>query len=183
MTQKSLKVAVVVASLAAATEVRAQERGAFEELGQKVKPGQSLVLKDSEGNSVSGKLVSISGSEIVILRQRALRRDQEERFQAGSISRIQRPDTMLEGALIGLGVGLAGAGAIASTNEWNPDYGAPGAFMVYGALLGGVGAGVGMAVDSAFKTTIYDASKTKARVNIAPMVRGGRKGVLATVRF
>ena len=35
--------------------------------------------------------------------------------------------------------------------------GAPGAFMMYGALLGGVGAGVGMAVDSAFKTTIYDA--------------------------
>ena len=183
MELKGLKVAVVVAGLAAATEVRAQEHGAFEELGQKVKPGQTLVMKDSAGQSISGKLVSISGSEIVILRTRALRRDQEERFQAGSITRISRPDTMLEGALIGLGVGLAGAGAIASTNEWNPDYGAEGAFMVYGALLGGVGAGVGMAIDSAFKTTIYDASKTKARVNIAPMVRGGRKGVLATVRF
>ena len=82
-----------------------------------------------------------------------------------------------------MGVGLAGAGAIASTNEWNPDVGAPGAFMMYGALLGGVGAGVGMAVDSAFKTTIYDASKAKARVNVAPMVRDGRKGILATVRF
>ena len=183
MTQKSLKVAMVVAGLAAAAEVSAQERNTFTELESHVKPGQTLVLKDSAGQSVSGKLVSISGSEIVILRQRALRRDQEERFQAGSISRIQRPDTMLEGALIGLGVGLAGAGAIASTNEWNPDYGQEGAFMVYGALLGGVGAGVGMAIDSAFKTTLYDASKAKARVNIAPMVRGGRKGILASVRF
>src|SRR6187402_1472707 len=135
MELKSLEVAVVVVGLAAATEVRAQERGAFEELGQKVKPGQTLVLKDGAGKSVSGKLVSMSGSEIVLLPSRALRRDQEERFQAWDITRISRPDTMLEGALIGLGVGLAGAGALASTNEWNPDYGAEGAFMVYGALL------------------------------------------------
>ena len=55
--------------------------------------------------------------------------------------------------------------------------------MVYGALMGGAGAGIGMAIDSAFKATIYDVSKTTARVNLAPMVRGGRKGILATIRF
>ena len=92
--------------------------------GLKVKPGQTLVMKDSAGQSISGKLVSISGSEIVILRSRPLRRDQEERFQAGAITRISRPDTLLEGALVGSGVGLGGAFAIAATNEWNPDYGA-----------------------------------------------------------
>ena len=151
--------------------------------GLKVKPGQTLVMKDSAGQSISGKLVSISGSEIVIVRSRPLRRVQEERFQAGAITRISRPDTLLEGALVGLGVGLGGAFAIAATNEWNPDYGAEGAFMVYGALMGGAGAGIGMAIDSAFKATIYDASKTTARVNLAPMVRGGRKGILATIRF
>ena len=90
MEPKSLKVAMFIVGLAAATEVRAQERAAFEELGQTVKPGQALVLKDSEG----------------------------KRFPAGSITRISRP-----------------AFAIASTNEWNPDVGAPGAFMSRKGIL------------------------------------------------
>jgi len=53
------------------------------------------------------------------------------------------------------------------------------------AVYGGIGAGIGVAIDAMIRTerTIYDAHARRASVGVAPMVGRTRKGVAVTVGF
>jgi hypothetical protein len=183
MELRKLRVGLAVVALAGATNVGAQEHAAFEELRGIVTPGQTYVVRSTDGDAFTGRLVSTSENEIVIARSRRFRRPEERTFQAHAINRISRVDSRWNGTLIGIAVGVGSAGAIAVSNEWNPDRGAPGAFVAYGVLLGGAGAAVGWGIDTAFKRTVYDASVSRPRVSIVPLMHRGRPAVVASLRF
>jgi hypothetical protein len=81
----------------------------FEDLQTRVKVGDRLEIKTTDGHEVSGKLVWIGGDDIEIERARWFRTRKYE-FPESSVSRIRVIDSTWNGELIGLAVGAAAVG-------------------------------------------------------------------------
>ena len=102
---------------------------------------------------------------------------------AARVRRIQRPDPLLNGVLIGAGVGAAltctahpgcGSAPVAVTAHVIADHG-----IVHLLLLG---AGIGALVDARWHRTLYEASET-ARLSVTPLASTRRAGAGLTVRW
>jgi len=99
-------VVLILASLALgpAAAARAQEQAAsLEEVRGKTAPGQTLRVVDKDGRVVKGKLGEITPGWLTLQGER----DQQRwRFDLSDIRRVERPDSVWSGTLIGLAAGL-----------------------------------------------------------------------------
>ena len=133
-----------------------------------VRSGLKVAVVDERGASVEGRVQEVSG-RFVRLTVRGNSRD----IPVDEIVRIERPDTVKNGALIGLSVGM-GTGLIATLSD--PQGGAVLLSRVLGNGL--VCAGIGALIDAAqdHRRTLYERGprpQARLRPVIGRQVRGG----------
>jgi hypothetical protein len=92
----------------------------------------------------------------------------------------RQSDSLLNGALIGAGAGVASVLFICTRMEpWEvcrDDFGTM-------AKFGALGAGIGMGVDALFRATVYRTASGAAEVHAAPILGRRAKGVRLSVQF
>jgi hypothetical protein len=135
----------VMLLLLVAASAEAQElAGTFDQLRVLVKPGDTLIVTDETGARVRGKVSQLSGTALVLDVSRALRR-----FQESDVDTIERrgPDSLKNGALIGLAIG-GGLAAAAIAAAVSADDMQAGWFLIAVPVYGGIGAGIGAGMDA-----------------------------------
>ena len=139
--------ALILLPLAAGAQTVATS---FSELPAVVKPGDIVDVTDARGRTLRGTIGELSRTSLEI----AARERAPERFSDTDIRqiRLERRDSPLNGTLIGLAIGLGIAALPAAGMFCNPNY-EDGATVATCAsflgILGGIGAGTGLAVDAA----------------------------------
>jgi hypothetical protein len=137
-----------------------------------VRSGLKVAVVDERGASVEGRVQEVSDRSVRLI-VRGTSRD----IPVGDIVRIERPDTVKNGALIGLGVG-AGMGLFGAL----VDPGDASVFLwrtaVNGVLCAGLGALIDAGTDS--RRTLYERGpRTQARLR--PVIGRHVRGVAATI--
>ena len=93
---------------------------------------------------------------------------------------VRQSDSLLNGALIGAGAGVASGLVFCTMMEpWRncrDDYGAM-------LKVGAIGAGIGMGIDALIRKKIYQSASGSAEVHAAPLIGRRVKGVRLSVRF
>lgn len=128
----------------------------------RVEAGDRLGIVDGAGATTWGRLVRITPADVEIVDASGRARA----FAAADVRRIERRgDSVRNGLLIGAVIGGALGGAIAGSADLMGNVGGLGTFMRGAAVLGGVGGGVGLALDAVHvgRSTIYDAALPSAR--------------------
>ena len=172
---------VVVAMLMGASAGAQELAGTFEQLRVLVKTGDSLTVTDSAGQAVRGKLAKLSASSLVL---NVSGTDRE--FHSIDVNTIEKrgPDSLKNGALIGMGIAGGLAAAASATAIGSSD--ADASLLVVGILAySGIGAGIGAGVDALIegRRVIYaGAGSRTSRLAVAPLITGRRKGLLVSVR-
>ena len=139
-----------------------------------VKPGLKVSVVDDRGASVEGRVQEVSGRFV-----RLTVRGSSREIPVDEIVRIERPDTVKNGALIGLGIGM-GMGLIATLSDPRG-----GAVMVSRVLGNGlVCAGIGALIDAAqdHRRTLYERGP-QPRVRVQPVIGRQVRGVAAIVEW
>ena len=140
--------------------------------------GQEIIVQDEVGQISQGKVVSVSGSQLVITTTLNWL-PEELAFPARSVRRIETPDSVWwPGAVVGAAV-AAGIGALAAHSGCRPPTRCAGSY----TLLIGLGAGAGARIDSLTRATIYRRQPETPRVTIAPSLGRDRKAIVARVCF
>lgn len=175
-----------------ATPALAQTRVAtLDALRDGVAPGDSVSLVQTNGVSVTGRLLRVCDTDLVVrtvTRQEPgqPRRRLDMTIPLNTIQSLERPrDSSRNGTLIGAGIGAGFVGvmfvrAVAidrnEIDEWAPIY------LAYGALFTGLGALLGWAVDSGNSKphARYDAPPSETtKVRVVPLLSRGRGMALA----
>ena len=154
----------------------------FEDLASRSKPGDSVYVTDSEGREVRAKIDGLSPSSLTIWAggdRRELSESQVAMVRRGS-------DSLWNGAAIGAATGFATlALLLASVCPCNADFYA-GEWIVPVMGYGGIGAGVGVAIDLAIRKgrVIYQKPTGRtASFNVSPVISTKQRAVFASVRF
>lgn len=162
-----------------------QQTVPFDELSSVLRRGQTLVVTDNSGEETKGRLQEVSASALVL----SVPNDATGRhtFAADRVMRIRRTDSVWNGALIGLAVGLGTGIVLVRGNCTAPD---PECEAIVWAALGlpsiAVGTGVGALIDRAVGNgTIYvDRIRAPQRsMTISPVVGRRGSGVRLSLRF
>jgi hypothetical protein len=157
----------------------------FDQVLTRVKVGDTVFVTDATGREVKGKVLDLSALSL------ALRSGSErQEFPAAQVKTLtwQKPDSLVNGALIGLAVGAgAGIGILVYATQ-DPGDGSAGIAFAIVAGLGGVFAGIGTLIDAAIpaKTVlVYRApsSPSAGRISIVPILTPRRQGVAVRVVF
>ena len=156
--------------------------GSFEQLRVLVKPGDTVSVIDRSGQEVRGTISELSSSALAITVAGDHRRFLESEIDA---IRRRRADSLDNGAKWGLAVGaglglLAGIGLAAEYPEGDGAY-SPLLALTYGAMGAGAGAGIDALVSS--DQVIFARRGTASKWTVGPMVRSGRTGFRASLRF
>jgi hypothetical protein len=139
-----------------------------------VRSGLKVAVVDERGASVEGRVQEVS-DRFVRLTVRGNSRD----IPVEEIVRIERPDTVKNGALIGLGIGM-GTGLIATAAD--PHGGAVLVSRVLGNGL--VCAGIGALIDAAqdHRRTLYERGP-RPQARVRPVIGRQVRGVAATLEW
>ncbi|HXV64904.1 MAG TPA: hypothetical protein VEK15_29675 [Vicinamibacteria bacterium] len=144
------------------------------ELLQSLHLGHKVSVRTLSGNVYEGKIKGLDEEHIRV-------DDKTILFSEEDLMRIDvtRNDSILNGALIGLGVGaglIALTGCPDCTNEEATSF-----FL----LVGGTSVGLGVLFDIMRKThtTVYVAADRDNKLTVAPLVMRGRKGVVVSFSF
>ena len=131
----------------------------FSEVPAVVKAGDTVDVTDAKGRTLRGRIGELSRSSIELTARRRAPDGSEPFVSIGRFSdadvrqiRLQRRDSPLNGTLIGLAIGLGIAAFPAAGIFCNPNYEDGATFGMCASflgILGGVGAGAGLAVDAA----------------------------------
>jgi hypothetical protein len=171
---------VLLPALAAAQE----PVKSFDQLNTRLKPGDTVWVTDMQGREIKGKIQGLAPNALT------LNADGAKTLAARDISAIRErePDSLKNGALIGLGVG-GGLALVACLGlaEGSGDSGWCAAVVgVYGA----VGAGIGVGIDALIpgkKRVAYRApgaaGSAQARLSFAPVITPRAKGVAVAFSF
>ena len=170
----------MLALLAPAVASAQQPVATFSQLNTRLKPGDRVWVTDAQGREHSGKITDLGSTSLT------LGTDIRQTFTAADVRLIQerRPDSLANGALIGLGVGALVGFALACVGEpGDADCVVPGSL-----VFAGIGAGIGVGIDAlipAKKRTVYQGatSSSAARLTIAPVITPRRKGVALRAVF
>jgi hypothetical protein len=99
--------------------------------------------------------------------------------QQGGVA-VRESDSLLNGAVIGAGAGVASVLFICRTMEpWDVCLNDVGTMAKFGAL----GAGIGMGVDALFRKTVYRSASGSTEVHAAPILGRRAKGFRLSVAF
>jgi hypothetical protein len=156
----------------------------FDQLNTRLKVGDKVWVTDAQGREVPGKIHSLSPDALT------LSADGAKTLAAGDVGLIRerRPDSLKNGAWIGLAVGGGLAlGACLGSTEGSGDSGwCAVAFGFYGAL----GAGLGVGIDALIpgkKLVVYRApgstGASSARFSLAPVITPRHKGIAVSFSF
>jgi hypothetical protein len=139
-----------------------------------VRTGLKVAVVDERGASVEGRVQEVS-DRFVRLAVRGISRD----IPVDHIVRIEQPDTVKNGALIGLGIGM-GSGFVATLSD--PQGGAVLVSRVLGNGL--VCAGIGALIDAAqdHRRTLYERG-ARPRARLRPFIGRQVRGVAATIQW
>jgi hypothetical protein len=99
--------------------------------------------------------------------------------QQGGVA-VRESDSLLNGAVIGAGVGVASVLFICRQMEpWDVCLNDVGTMAKFGAL----GAGIGIGVDALFRKTVYRSASGSTEVHAAPILERRAKGFRLSVAF
>ena len=159
----------------------------FEALNAILDPGYEVVVWDEAGRKTRGRVVSISGEEVVVTRRRRFfgrfRSLEELVFGADSITRVEIVDSTRNGVAVGAAVGTGLAFGLWTAALHTNDFGE--AFL-YAYLAGGAlvfGPIAGHDIDLAINESIYERPSPAPRVTVAPLIGRDRRGLMAVVSF
>ena len=145
-----------------AAQADAQPRTArsFEQLQVLVKSGDRVGVEEATGEKVSGRILSLTSTELVLVTGAGRRT-----FHAGEALRIRqrRGDPLSNGAWTGLGIGV-GLIAVAAIADDSNILDGP-ILIVAGVIYGSLGASIGAGVDALIRRqqVIYDSSLNPSR--------------------
>jgi hypothetical protein len=134
-----------------------------------LKPGDTLSVTDTAGRATRGTLGDLSAASLELFAERTGPNGRRV-LQAQQLSerdiraiRIERPDTIWDGAFIGLGAGLAWMLACAGSACDYDERGNEHALRQLGAFTGLIGALVGAVIDGAHveRVTIFQAPEPR----------------------
>ena len=156
---------------------------------QRVKQGQKVRVTDDQGREWQGRIDAFATDNLVLLTNDRQRRD----LPYGAILKIERPhDGLANGALIGF-VSGAVVGLLAVVGEENAECepagffscGDPttGAYVLFPAILGGIGAGVGVGIDALVRRDPTLFRRADSRVMLSPSLGRGVRGLSVSVRW
>lgn len=171
--------------LAATWTTAAQEvADSFEQLGSRVRVGDRVVVTDTAGREIDGTIAALSASALG-LAVNGTRLD----FDEADVDRVSRRDSRWNGTVWGLGAGGV-LGALLDRSlveEYGREDISSGASVSFIATAGGIGAGIGFAVDAMIKgrRVIYSRAGTSMRRNatVLPMWAPWRRGIFVSLRF
>jgi hypothetical protein len=159
--------------------------GSFEQLQVLVKPGDTLIVTDTEGREITGKIAGLSPSSLTLLAGGARREWAENDV---TTIRQRRADSLGNGAIYGLAIGAGFAATllavVAAVDEHEGVSGSDVAIIL--GAYGAIGAGAGVGVDALIRRrhVIYQRPSTSGvQVEVAPWLTSQRKGVRVTLRF
>lgn len=176
---RSLPAALVLALLASLLAVApavAQTSG--ERIPAMVKTGQRVSIVDEDGRQIDGRVEGISEEAIRLSQRRGT-----EEIPVDRIVRIDRPDSLKNGALIGLGVGLTnsaiwiGFATQAENVQWKIVFASSAASIVGYTLLG-------TGIDAIFnnRRTLYQRGG-RAQARVSPVVGRGVRGAAVSLTW
>lgn len=150
----------------------------------RLKPGDTVVVTDRDGREVTGRLVTADADAI------AVDAGSGDAIPASRIVRIDvRPeDSVLDGALIGLGVGV-GAGAVLGVAYVVAEGGFGPQVVTYLALGGMGGLAIGALLDLTLlgpPETVYRAAAASDRrpsLSVAPVFGQSARGIALSLSF
>jgi hypothetical protein len=156
----------------------------FDQLGSRLKVGNTVRVTDTEGQEVNGKLTELHDASLTV------DSGVPTTFEARRVRLIQHGTksylrSVLWGMLIGgVAVGVAGASSWVAYNG----EGGGGALLYYGAIGVCIGAGGGAVVGAALPAKweeVYRApgASGSAHLSIGPMIAPRTKGVLLSFSF
>ena len=161
-----------------------------DEIRRRVKEGQKILIVDDQARELTGRIGELRADALMLLVDRKRTDVPYDR-----ILRIDRPrDGLSNGALIGFGVGAA-LGLAAVISEESDDCEPTGAFFECGdptgaaylvapLVLGGIGAGIGVAVDALIRRepNLYRRHGA-TRISLSPALARDRRGVAISVSW
>ncbi|RPH31844.1 MAG: hypothetical protein EHM90_06970, partial [Chloroflexi bacterium] len=136
-----LGVALVLTALAVPASAQ-QPAPSLDRVESKAKAGQALRVEDKKGQVVNGKLIHVNATSLTLEDES---RQERRRFAIDEIVRVEKPDRLWSGILIGLVSGMAAGAAMCDCLAGDCCDG-----QGWGAGLGfgGLGAGIGALVDA-----------------------------------
>lgn len=161
-----------------------------EEIGRRVKEGQKVRITDDQGREWRGKIATLAPDTLALVMPDRRQMD----IGYGNIMRIDRPhDSLANGALIGLASGATfGFLSVIAEETAQCDPGSffscsdvsAGAYVVIPAILGGLGAAIGVGIDALIRRepNLYQRGG-KAQVVFAPALGRDLHGFTVTLRW
>ena len=155
----------------------AQPTSSFDDLGARVKPGQTLIVTGPEGWEIKGVLRSLSGDTLVLDGEGS-----RMSFVESEVQRIRRPSHRGRNAAIGAGIGLAIACIGVRAADQRYDDSVYTWLYVGSWLLPAIGASVGAATGGG--TTLFLPAWRAARgTSISPWVAPNGAGLALAIRY
>jgi hypothetical protein len=150
-----------------------------------VRSGQHAWITVADGREYAGEVVS-RGPDAVTLRHRR----GATSIATADIVRIDAPDRLLNGIMIGMGAGGAAGGVLGGILGDFVCESSNGCVTVGALLVGGMGAGMGSLIGAMVdgirdnRRPVYDRSATpRAQVTLAPVLSRDKRGVAAIIRW
>lgn len=153
----------------------------FAELRTLVKAGDTVTVSDSSGATSKGSVAELTPSTLVLRLG-----TEQRRYTEADVTRIRqrRQDSLLNGALIGAGIGAALAAM--GNSKCSNDFSCTDSAGTFFALGIGIGVGAGVGVDAAIvrEKVIFDRlGKPGVAMSLGPAIGGGRAGATLSLRF
>jgi hypothetical protein len=156
----------------------------FDQLNVRLKVGDKVLVTDTQGRQYQGKIDDLSSTVLVV--------DRTHRLSAADVQLVEDrpPDTLKNGALIGMGTAVAlVGGSMAAACSGEPDCAPSAGWMTFAiGVYAGIGAAIGTGIDALIPgrtRVVYRAPgpDTAARLRLVPSVRPGAKGIALSVSF
>lgn len=146
-----------------------------------IQSDQIVYVTDMWGQRVKGRLSELRPGSLVLIKG-----SEKIPMTEALVHRIQKGDSLQNGLWLGIGAGIAAAWAAPHLVCDLPDDECAGiAFGAVGlpSIIGG--AVIGLLVDAAIKKTVFKFAGPRgaARIQMSPMLGGGRAGAVATIQF
>jgi hypothetical protein len=175
----------VVVSVTEPAAAQAIPAGSFEDLQKLLRPGQQVTVRDQAGGKQAGRFVSMTSHDMILdVPRRSLWVGQVERrsFAEDAVSRVDIDDSLLNGILIGGGIGAAVAyAATRCDNDCDDVTNAYMALFEWPLYTLG-GASIGGLVDRLVHQTVFASPRTR-HVRFEPLVGFSRAGIAARISF
>lgn len=191
MTRRNVAIPAIVTAMViaqAAMAVAQESAGPFERLVTVLKPGDTVVITETDGRKTAGKLREISAAAVELQDPDGYGRADRLRFSGDDVRQIrfERHDSVLNGTLIGFAAGAApGIIFIASRQQGSDpiqDAGIAASIVLVPAAMT---AGVGALLDALFfeHRIVYRSASQRSRLNVSPWLAESGKGLQVSLRF